>query len=304
MKDKTVHVWTSTYAAADRVLVRPEREAELTVEASDLPLSCYLPTLEDMLQRRQRMEIVVQRILVSHLDCFSDCLSPPNIEHQHSDELAKKSDVVSVGIIPCNPGSKEGCFTVLDSLHQYVPHSTNANLDDVVFHGDAGSVTGMLSAKQARAGCMTKTERLQRVCPVPGEFHRRMLLNQDSMNILYQADSKGDRGTLANVKSAFQLKAVKPKVTECFNAVEDAFNLTTKGLVCLTAMELLKMKEPDAVMNISDEARQQTLEEIARKVVTFFWHQTPLTDVMNAVEADIPGSTDKFCICQEKSGMI
>lgn len=59
------------------------------------------------------------------------------------------------------------------------------------------------------------------------------------MNLLFNAPSINDIGTLAKIENRFQTKGVKKKVSESFNHIENLLNLSAKGLVCLVAMKLL-----------------------------------------------------------------
>ena len=175
----------------------------------------------------------------------------------------------------------------------------------VAVHGDAGSVLGMMSAKRSRACCETPSDRLEGIWPVPGEFHRRILLNQDTMNIFFKDASRGTRGTLSNISTVFAMKGVKPKVSDAFNHDEDLIHLTAKGLVCLVAMELLKVSSPEATSTLEQAALEDKLNEVAEQVTSFFWHQTPISDVMNVVEADTSSSKDEqYCTCHAKLGTV
>lgn len=305
-KNKTVHVWTSAFAVQHRVNSKPEDPQPLT-SAREIPLSAFLPGPDDVEQRRQRMAVVVKRILVSHLDHFSRCSPPGSIVHQHSDELAKKSPIVTIGVIMSNPGTREGTYQVLDHLHRFVPFPDGMNNSPtlVAVHGDGGSVGGMMSAKQSRVASCTPTERLEGIWPVPGEFHRRILLDQDTINQLYAEASRSERGTLMNTKTVMQLKGMTKKVAESFNHVEDGLHLTTKGLVCLVAMRLIGLKSPeDTIDDFNTEDLALQLEEVSGLVVTFFWHQTPVNDVMETIECDTEKADEAYCICQKQSGML
>ena len=306
LKNKTVHVWTSAFAVKHRVLSRAEDPRPIT-SAREIPLSAFLPDPEDMDQRRERMVVVVQRILVAHLDHFSRCSPPGSVQHEHSDQLATKSDVVTIGVIMSNPGTREGTYQVLDHLHRFVPFPDDRNHNPrlVAVHGDGGSVGGMMSAKQARVASCTPTERLEGIWPVPGEFHRRILLDQDTINKLYVDASRSERGTLMNVKTVLQLKGMTKKVAESFNHVEDGLHITTKGLVCFVAMKLLSLSSPEDSLDdfsIADLVLQ--LEEISQMVVTFFWHQTPMNDIMETIECDSVTADELYCICNQPAGML
>lgn len=301
-KSKTVHVWTSVYAVLNRINgVDPPTKS---IKASEIPITSFLPNEEDNLQRRNRMEIIIQRILVAHLKYFEDSVFPPNIHHKYSENQEKKSDVVTVGILQVNPGTTDGNITVLEHLHQHVPFPAGRGNPPcgVPVHGDAATVLGMMKAKISREHNKTPSERLEGVWPVPGEFHRRMLAMQDTWSELYKEGSAGEPGTLMDIRNKFQMKSVTKKVSDCFNHAEDLLHLSTKGLICLAAMDLLKITTPETTTSLGDDELQDCLVDTARKIATFFWHQTPLTDVMNVVEAEVTEVVDEFCFCKKHIG--
>ena len=245
VKSKTVHTWTSAYAVRNRV--NGIVEDDFTCFATDVPLTSYLPSENDMAKRRDRMNIIVQRILIAHMPYFKDCPYPDHIKHEYSTQLAEKSHVVSLGVIQENPGTLEGNRHVMTKLHDYVPFPAGKAYQPIGIpvHGDAATVLGMMKAKTSKRVANTPTERLEGIWPVPGEFHRRMLYLQDVMNDMYK-ESKNEPGTLYNIKNKFTMKSVKAKVSDSFNHVEDLVHLATKGLVCLAAMHILNLDELSA----------------------------------------------------------
>lgn len=100
-RDKTnvIHLYTNAYAVKDRVTsTRPMTSTpEKLVRASDLPLTAFMPSPEDYNSLRQRMEVIVERILVAHVPWLRDYTSYTctHILHTHSEESALKSDTVS-----------------------------------------------------------------------------------------------------------------------------------------------------------------------------------------------------------------
>ena len=57
----------------------------------------FFPTVDDQKFQRHNYTVLVSRVLVEHLDCFSAlkdvCIF--HIPHKYSDKMAKKSEVVS-----------------------------------------------------------------------------------------------------------------------------------------------------------------------------------------------------------------
>ena len=117
------------------------------------------------------------------------------------------------------------------------------------------------------------------------------------MNLLANAKSINDRGTLANVKNIFIMRSVKPKVSAAFNHDEDMLHAITKMLVVLVAMVLLHLDDPKKESKAKDDVLLVELAETAEAITNFFWHQTSMTDIMSSIEADVPES-NVFCKCQ------
>ncbi len=78
-----------------------------TTKAQDLPFETFLPCHKDWVKLRQRMVIIVQRILVQQFDCLNTKVTK-HVPHLYSEEMCKKSHVVSLGAIDANPASNDG----------------------------------------------------------------------------------------------------------------------------------------------------------------------------------------------------
>lgn len=86
---------TNTYAVENRVHVR-ELDEGVTTTASALPLSTFLPSSDDFNCLRNRMGVIVQRILVKIIPCLGDSDDEVmwHIPHEHMAEMSQKSNVV------------------------------------------------------------------------------------------------------------------------------------------------------------------------------------------------------------------
>ena len=76
-------------------------------------------------------------------------------------------------------------------------------------------------------------------------------------------------------------------------------NLVTKGLVVLKGKELL------ANIALPKKNRVATLNilNVSRDVVTYFWGQTSMNNVMNVVEAGTTNSSKELCSCGGYNGI-
>ena len=99
-----------------------------------------------------------------------------------------------------------------------------------------------------------------------------MLHMQDTFNLLYNSSSSDERGKLANMRTLFNFQGVRAKVSEAFNNNEELLRLATRGLIVLTAMDLLDLKDQDQKLD-EDADVKQVFMDTAKSVTTFFWQQ-------------------------------
>ena len=93
---KSFHYFHS-YAVHDRIDLSEYSNGIPDIDVESLPLTTFLPSLNDCKKLRENYIISVSRVLVKHLAFlapFKGCV-PQHIEHIHSKELTKKSDAVS-----------------------------------------------------------------------------------------------------------------------------------------------------------------------------------------------------------------
>ena len=90
-------LWANSFAAKSRVAFHESTTTSNSLAARDIPLAAYLPNADDYESLRQRMEIVVSRILQHHVPFFaSHCSSAVihHIPHEFTDKSALKSELV------------------------------------------------------------------------------------------------------------------------------------------------------------------------------------------------------------------
>ena len=102
-KQNKMHMWALAFAARNRIGFG-HLTSEATVRAQDIPLHLFLPTKYDAELQRNRMEVIVQRILRDHMPEFQDCVVCDHIPHDYSAESSIKSRIVII------------CITQLTSL--------------------------------------------------------------------------------------------------------------------------------------------------------------------------------------------
>jgi len=92
-------MWANAYAARSRVPYTMSMCEKRPIRpAIDIALSSYLPNADDMTMLRQRLAVIVSRLVTHHVTYFKQhCSSAPerHIAHQHSAESALKSQLVT-----------------------------------------------------------------------------------------------------------------------------------------------------------------------------------------------------------------
>ncbi|CAC5390892.1 unnamed protein product [Mytilus coruscus] len=141
-----------------------------------------------------------------------------------------------------NPSSTAGTIAILEKLHKYVPIS-NAKLNTCGVYGDGLTFERHNEAHNARAGGRTAEDRLEGLEPCPQEFHKRMLLLQDTWNEFFYGSSSTEKSTLFNIKNAFNHRSVGKDVSKCFNHAVDLLNQLTDSFTLLLLIQLMQIDD-------------------------------------------------------------
>ncbi|XP_038045915.1 uncharacterized protein LOC119720342 isoform X2 [Patiria miniata] len=285
---KEYQLQASTFAARNRVGF--DQSSDYTMKrAEEIPLSCFLPTSDDWEGLKQRMCLILERILKDHLPFLKgvECSVPE--QNQHSDALSERSEIASLGVIDENPYSTSGSVRMLESLHQFVPSYGDETLYPIVCFGDLLSVVKMFDAKCAKASGASAAERLEGLVQCPQDFHRRGVLLQDTIDRFCKEESAKETGTLCQIKEDFIHRSVKQKVAENFSDAENLLNFCTHALSTMLALNLAKLKgttKTPADFPTSGRASQKKkwLTEFTEQMVDFLWPRLPCD-----------GSLDKVC---------
>lgn len=69
----------------------------------------FLPNEEDFRSLKNRMKIVVKRIITDNISVFQDIIIPEHVPHKHSKESKLKSTIVSINLLfKCYTNSNNG----------------------------------------------------------------------------------------------------------------------------------------------------------------------------------------------------
>ena len=129
------------------------------------------------------------------------------------------------------------------------------------------------------------------------------------MKILFSGKSIQDRGTLCQLKNAFNRNSVTPSdVMNNFNQCEDFLRLVTEQYVCILAMKQCGMadikssparSDPGSSTHDSKEDRRQFLKTVSKEIVDKIWLM-PSRDTINSIkEADLKEIKAEWCLCGE-----
>ncbi|XP_066264517.1 uncharacterized protein [Branchiostoma lanceolatum] len=301
-------LWALCFAHLNKVPF-PLADRTERIAAVDVDPFAVLPSPEVYHSIRGRMVNIVARIITDNippLQCLRDKVTR-HIPHQYSQKMKEKSSIVNLGVVAENPSSTEGVIKIMEHLHQFVPES-EGTLCPIMCCGDGLSIERMIHCKRARSNGETAKERLEGLVEGPQEFHKEILLLQDTMNMLFTQKSEACRGTLSQLKAYFRHKSMKRNVQENVQHVWDMVEFATCAYVCLMATDMSNMNTVhDAPGNFPDniQAQLRWLTNLAQKVVDFCWLATDPEDILQSSMAAKQIHTDDseelfpFCSCME-----
>ena len=110
-------IWVTkcnTFALKDRVAYS-ETDGDARVSAASMPLHTFLPCQEDYANLKERMVVIVQRILREHSALYGTAQAVDHIPHKHSSEASLKSEFVS-----CPPNLCEKIVLLYMDIHVHV----------------------------------------------------------------------------------------------------------------------------------------------------------------------------------------
>ncbi|KAK3105421.1 hypothetical protein FSP39_024916 [Pinctada imbricata] len=137
----------------------------------------------------------------------------------------------------------------------------------------------------------TPSDRLEGLEPAAQEFHKRMLLLQDVVDMFFCGSGLTDKGTLCHLKNLLGFRNVTKDVGTAFNHVSEFLYVVTVGYTVLLAMDLLNMKDLDEA-NVS-----LTLDDVTDTIVHKIWMETNYDAVINP-DSDQPYD---YCYCKEEN---
>ena len=298
-----MHLWANAYAAQNRVDRSDLEELELVLQAKDIPLASYLPSNDDSHMLRQRMIHIASRILVKHIPHFQQFYADAvmwHIPHQYSAESSQRSNIINIGIIDENPSTREGTIAIMSNLQRYVPRRPDGTFRVIPAHGDGLSVERMTDSKRARAADLTDVNRLEGLEQTAQEFHHRGVILQQMINFLYNGNSLAERGTLSQLKNAFEHRNMSKDVMNSFNYVDNFIRFTTEAHIVYLALLVCDMDDiqsapKHSVPRGTRDDRRNFLLGVCDKIVSEIWSSTPQHEIAKVVNAEADAHDVCFC---------
>ncbi|XP_035687479.1 uncharacterized protein LOC118423433 [Branchiostoma floridae] len=305
----TFLMWALCFAHQNKVPF-PLADTPGTLRAVEVDPHSILPAPEVFTSVRSRMVTVVSRILVDNIPPF-ECLKGKvnrHIPHQHSREMKEKSNVVNLGVVEANPSSTEGVIQVMETLHNHVP-APQGKLLPILCCGDGLSIERMVHSKRARSNGETPRTRLEGLVEGPQEFHREILLLQDTMDELFDHKSEACRGTLSQLKAYFSHRSLKKNVQDNVQHVWDMIEFATCAYICLLAVDICNMGNlqdtpADFPTSSTNATKLKWVTNLSQKIVDFCWQPPEAEDIMLAATASQADRDDTeeifpYCSCME-----
>ena len=145
------------------------------LDLADLSPSMVLPTAQDIQEIQNSLVILVSRILCRYMKCLSSfsSLVPGHIPHEHSKEMACKSEVAVLDVLSKNEATHSDMLDIMKTLQGYLGEEF-PNDKKVVSGGDQLTCEREANARRHMLDGNTPRERLALLEPVCEDWHALM----------------------------------------------------------------------------------------------------------------------------------
>lgn len=191
-QNKDLH-WISQYITFDRVDTSGLNNSNPIGDLSEFDIFSYLVNDVERAKLKSDYTVLVCRVLVKFvpwLEPIKECLG--HIQHQHSKEIAKKSVVVGLPVVPYNQNKHADVIKYLEWLQKFFngivnnshqdamgdqePDDNSDNEDHLIQIPIGGDLLGrerVTGAKMLRKGCNKASERFDNMSEVAEFWHAK-----------------------------------------------------------------------------------------------------------------------------------
>ncbi|CAH3179477.1 unnamed protein product, partial [Porites lobata] len=258
--------WIAHYVTFERVSSRHLDDSKPIVsDIKDFDNINYLMSKDELEWQRNDYIILVARVLLEFFPSLGPLrdVVPSHILHRYSSQMAGKSCVVGLPVVPFNQ-SKVGdvcqylqwledffskVFTTQDespAADSSASQNQHAASSEMVLEkirvplaGDLLGRERVTSAKKTRLGCDSSVERFDNIVECPALWHAKQSFLSYVWEQLYNNTSIGGRdiGTLYHLRQHFRLVNVSNKVQKNYKSAESLMLSTTKAYLCSAFMK-------------------------------------------------------------------
>ncbi|XP_068733624.1 uncharacterized protein [Montipora capricornis] len=241
--------WIAQYVTFDRVPSSHLDDSKPIVpDIKDFDNVNYLMSKTELDQQRNDYIILVARVLIEFfpaLEPLCDAV-PPHIPHRYLNEMAQKSCIVGLPVVPFNQNKVSDVCQYLQWLEDLLlkvfkkedelPVSDASVLEKVrvPLAGDLLGRERVTGAKKTRLGCDSASERFENIVECPALWHAKQSFLSYVWEQLYSGTTIGGRdvGTLYHLRQHFRLVNVSNKVTKNYKSAESLMLSATKAYLC------------------------------------------------------------------------
>ncbi|XP_066295105.1 uncharacterized protein [Branchiostoma lanceolatum] len=285
--NKSIH-WIHQYAVLDRVSAtdlpndKPQKSVRDFNLAQDL-----LPTEEVQQLLRREFIVIVARRMVKKIPAFQVLQSAAvwHIPHPYEKEMAQKSEQVWLGLQFKNENKSSDMADVLKFFHKYVPAELDEDgniarlLQVILLGGDWLSQERADNVQKAFSDGDDPVERLEGVKAKNELWHAERNFLGVHEKIFYNADSAGDKATLAsNMNATRSLNAKKGPHTN-YSEYKEFITTELDALILYACMVVFGWENinvsqetaiPDWVLTADKHVQRDWLHSRAAEVVDQF----------------------------------
>ncbi|XP_023286175.1 uncharacterized protein LOC111672837 isoform X1 [Seriola lalandi dorsalis] len=277
------------------------------IKAVEVSPYSVLPTRQTYESLRQRMKIIVMRIIADNLEVLKGPRGRVvrHIPHIYSDRMKEQSTTVSLGAVI--PNTTEESVSVAYGLKDYIP-VVSGKPYHILCCGDVLSTDRTEQGNQNQNNETPNLDlRFDGLVEAPPEFQKEHLFHEEMIKMLLSEKSENSRGSLHHIISLFHFKTFNNTAKDYFLNIWDFITFVTTAYVTLFAvtecgLDSVDQRPSDYPSQVSDQ--MDWLGDLAHRLVDLVWMPPSQEDINTAAAAagrsDRQKKTSPFCYCREE----